>query len=307
MSLEYTASASIRRLKLKGWISSSGSLSDSDCLELLNDSMRSYLVPFLKKVRDEWFVTGLENAQSDSDGRIPLPNSIASTIRTIAWQSGGGVYVPLARVEPENQFYFLNRGAGQPYGFMLQGYHIQLLPNNVGSVPVRIQFMERPATMVLEEDAGRIGSHAGLVLTLTEVPLAWQSETPDTVDLISQESPFTAIATEVNVVSLVGNDLTLSGIDSADITDGDWVADVGCSPYPTVPIEFHPLLQRDVITELCVGLGDKRLDGARKKQELMEGDLRATMSPRAQGSMRPIVNRQGPGMRGWGGIGWGWR
>ena len=59
----------------------------------------------------------------------------------------------------------------------------------------------------------------------------------------------------------------------------------------------HPLLQRSVISELYAGTGDKRLDSSMKLQAKLESELRSTMSPRTQGSARPIVNKSGPGMR----------
>lgn len=293
----YTASDAIARVKLKAWASTSGSLSDAQLVELLDDSLRSYIVPFLKAVRDEWFVSGSESVTPDANGRIALPNSVASTIRTI-WWNNNGLFVPLVRIEPENAPAYLGQNsASQPYGYMLKGYEIQLLPSNVGSITVRIDFMERPAAMVLEEDAGLIASHASLALTLDSVPLAWQETAPTSVDLISSVSPFSAVASDVTVVSLVGSVLTLSGISASLVEDGFWVADVGCSPFPNVPIEFHPLLQRDVVTELFSDWGDKRYGGSLKQQEKLEASLRATMAPRTQGSARPIVNRSGPGMR----------
>ena len=294
--MSYTASATLARIKSKGFVSTSGSLTEAELLPWLDDSLRSYVVPFLKAVRDEWFVSGTEDVTPDSNARIPMPNSVASTIRTIAWNQNG-LFRPLTRIEPENQFAFIGQAGGnQPYGYMLRGYEIQSLPTNIGSVSVRIQFMERPAEMVLEEDAGLIASHVGLALTLDSVPLAWQETTPTAVDLISSNSPFEAVAESVTVVSLVGSVLTLSGISSALVEDGFWVSDVGASPFPNLPIELHPLLQRSVITEIYSGTGDKRLDSSMKLQAKLESELRKTMAPRTQGSARPIVNKNGPGM-----------
>lgn len=299
----YTARGNIERIKLKAWASTSGSLSDAQILELLDDSLRSYIVPFLKSVRDEWFVSGSEAVTPDANGRIPLPNSVASTIRTIAWNNNGNL-IPLPRIEPENSFAFINQGAGQPAGYMLKGYEIQILPNNVGSISVRIEFMDRPAPMVLDDDAGEVTAATGAVLTLSEVPLAWQSDTPATVDVISGDSPFSAVSTSVGVSSLAGSTLTLST--DVGVSVGDWVSDVGTTPFPNIPVEFHPLLQRSVITELYTGLGDSRLKGSQDLQVKLETELRRTMAPRTQGSARPIINRTGPGMNtAWGG--WGWR
>lgn len=291
----YTASDSIARVKLKGFISTSGSLTDPEVLAELNDALRSDVIPFLKAVRDEWFVSGSEDVQLTSN-TIPMPNSVGSTIRRIVWLNNGNEQ-PLSRIEPENAFAYSNGSSNVPAGYMLKGYEIRILPNNVGSQRIRIEWMERPAEMVLEEDAGLIESHTTLALTLASVPLAWQSTAPTTVDLISNESPFQAVAEDVTVLSLVGNVLTLSGVDPALVEDGFWVADVGCSPYPNVPIELHPLLQQHVICVLGQSFGDKRLKGWQDRLMQLEANLRKTLAPRTQGSPRAIVNRTGPGMR----------
>lgn len=304
----YTASDAIETLKLKAWTSTSSALTDPQILGLLNDSLRSYLLPFFKSVRDEWFVSGSESVTPDSDGRITIPNSFASTIRRIWWHNNGQP-VPLVRIEPEAAFaYEGNNGSAVPVGYMLRGYGLQILPANVGSVSIRLEFMERPALMVLEEQAGLIDSHASLALTLADVPLAWQEETPTAVDLISNVSPFSAVATNVTVLSLVGDVLTLSGIDASLVEDGFWVADVGRSPYPNVPIEFHPLLQLDTMCTIWRGVGDKRLKDAKDDKRMMAAELRSAMAPRTQGSAKPLINAVAPGMRSglwWNGYGRG--
>lgn len=296
----YTATDSIGRVKLKGFVSTSGSLSDEQVLDELNDALRSDVVPFLKAVRDEWFVSGSEDV-TVVNGRVPMPNSVASTIRRIVWLNNGNE-VPLNRIEPENAFAYANNGGSVPSGYMLKAYEIVILPSNVGSVQVRIDFMERPAEMVLEESAGLIASHSGLDLTLDSVPIAWQEDTPAAVDLISSESPFQAVAEDVTVVSLAGSVLTLSGIDSDLVEDGFWVSDVGTSPFPNVPIELHPLLQQYVICTLGQSFGDARLKGWAARLDQLEKNLRRTLTPRTQGSPRAIVNRTGPGVR----TRWGW-
>lgn len=302
--MSYTASGNIERVKLKAWASTSGSLTDAQLLELLDDSLRSYIVPLLKSVRDEWFVKGTEDVTPDANGRIAMPNSVASTVRLVWWMNNGQP-VPLPRIEPEASFRYVNAGAGQPMGYTIKGYELQIWPNNVGSVSIRLEWMDRPPAMVLDESAGEIESHASLALTLADVPLAWQETTPTAVDLISNESPFSVVAENVTVSSLAGSVLTLSGISASLVEDGFWVADVGYSPLPNIPIELHPLLQQSVITTLYTGLGDKRLAGAVDLQKKMEADLRKTLAPRTQGSARPILNPNAPGMRmGYWGRGW---
>jgi hypothetical protein len=304
----YTASGNIERIKLKAWTSTSGSLSDAQLLELLDDSLRSYLVPFLKQVRDEWFVSGTESVVLGSDAKFVIPNSIASTIRSMWWMNNNQP-TPLVRIEPEKAYLYEGQNVSTiPYGYVIKGYYIQILPSNVGAVTIRVDFMERPSQMVLEEDAAVIASSAGPALTLETVPLAWQDTAPTTVDIISGDSPYIIIGT-FDVVSLAGSTLTLDSTPSVPtgLTSSAraWVADSGSSPFPNIPIELHPLLQQDVITTLFIGLGDKRLDGSMKKQKMLEDNLRRTVAPRTLGQPRPIVNSSAPGMRGIG-RGYGW-
>ena len=111
------------------------------------------------------------------------------------------------------------------------------------------------------------------------------------------------VAESVAVSSLSGNDLTVTGISTALVEDGFWVANVGYSPFPNLPTELHPLLEADVNCTLLNAAGDKRLKGAVEAKKELMADLMKLMSPRVQGSPRPVINNAGPGMRygRWGG------
>lgn len=294
MTTPYTATSNLEALKLKAWTSTASGLTDPQLLTLLNDSLRSYLVPFVKRLRDEWFVSGGSTLTPNSAGRITIPNSIGSTVRTVSWNNNG-TYVPLDRIEPENALPLLSSGGATPIGYTLKGYQLQIIPAGVGAVQIFVEFMERPAMMVLESDALLVGANAGGdVWNSDSVPVAWQEDAPSSLAVISPDSPFSELG-EVDVVAVTADTIEVGGANASLVTEGAWLADVGSSPFPNVPIELHPLLQQDVICTLFVGLGDKRLKGAAEKQVKLETDLRATIAPRTQGSARPIVNKSGPG------------
>lgn len=305
MTTPYTATSNIETLLLKGWVSQASGLTAPQVLVLLNDALRSYVVPFVKRARDEWFVKGGTVLQPNAQGRLRIPNSVGSTVRTVSWVNNN-VLVPLGRIEPENALPLLSSGGATPIGFTLKGYELQIVPAGVGSVRIYIEFMERPATMVLEESALLVGANAGGNLWDTDsVPLAWQQNPPSTLEVISPESPFESLG-EVTVLSVNADSIEFSGDGAALIEPGVWVTDPGTSPFPNVPIELHPLLQQNVICTVYSGQGDKRFQTAFGLQEKLEKDLLATIIPRTQGNARPIVNRSGPGWAtGWWGRG-GW-
>ena len=299
MATPYTATSNLEALKLKAWTSTASSLTDVQLLTLLEDALRSYVVPFVKRLRDEWFVSGGSTLTPNAAGRITIPNSVGSTVRTVSWNNNG-VLVPLDRIEPESALSMLSAGGSTPVGYVLKGYQLQLVPAGVGSVQVFIEFMERPPTLVLEESAARAtATGAGSTVSLVSVPVAWQSSVPARVDIISGESPFSVLYSDVAVASFVAtlgaSSVTFSSFNAALVTAGMWLADVDRSPFPNIPIELHPLLQQSVITTLFAGQGDKRLKGSMELQQKLEADLRATIAPRTQGSARPIVNKSGPG------------
>ncbi len=294
-----TFSDLISTLKLVSFTSTTNSLTAPNLLSLLNRSYRSYISPFLKTLRDEWQVAKDDvELTTDSSGRVTIPNSVASTLRTVAWRNNSILY-PLTRVEPENAFAYQQQST-IPAGFMLKGYQLVILPVQSSAYTIVVSYMKRAPTGVLEESAGEVVNVAGYDLTLDVVPLAWQSSAPTSVDLISNESPFSVVAEDV-ACSLAGNVLTLSGISSSLLALGQWVSDVGTSPYPNLPIEIHPLLELDVINTLFGTIaGDKRQKAAQNDRDMMRKELALLMSPRAQGNSKPIVNYNAPGMRGYG-------
>lgn len=300
MTTPYTASDNLASVKLKAWVSESGSLSDAQLLVLLQDALRSFVVPFVKRARDEWFVKGGSTLTPNSAGRIAIPNSVGSTVRTVSWVNNGYL-VPLTRIEPENALPMLGAGGSTPVGFTLKGYQLQIIPAGVGSIQIFIEFMERPDTMVLEQDASKIGTNNIGDLWNCTVPLSWQGDPPATLAVISPDSPFSALG-EVAVLSVNTDSIEFSGAGAALIEQGVWVADIGETPFPNIPIELHPLLQQSTIVTLFAALGDKRNGDAMKLHEKMERELLATIAPRTQGNARPIVNRNGPG---WGTSRWG--
>ena len=304
----YTASHAISVLKIKGKVSNATSLIDQDILTLLNDSYAQYIVGFTQSLRDEWWV-GVKAVYvtSDSNSTILMPpGSSGSSLRTIAWNQGGSLIIPLPRIEPENAFPYLSQGpTGSPLGFMLTGNQITLLPPCPG-IQVRLTYMYTPPEMVLEEDAAKVSVIASNVLTLASVPLEWQAATPTSVNIISALDPYTVIGVAA-VTSLSGSTLTLTANPntlshwSELSANGIWVADVGMSPFPQLPVCLQPLLQQHCLETIMEASGDPRLAGISKRKEQMASELKSSMEPRVQGTSRPLVNKMKAGFGGYSG------
>jgi hypothetical protein len=290
---DYTTDAMVERITLKAYVSQSTSLTPQQILDLANDSLRSYVVPLASTLREEWWVGKSDIVRtSAADGSVTVPDSVASTLRTVAWNNAG-ILTPLSRVEPESSFQYLPAASTLPLGFELRGYTLFLMPPTPG-IEVHLTAMLRPPQMVLGQNAAKVASQTGPALTLVTVPLEWQETTPTQVDVVSGVSPFSRVDT-FGVVSLVGKVLTLSS--TPTISGEAWVSDVDTSPFANVPIELYPLLELDVVATLFQGLGDKRLKGILDRKKELESFAKRTMGPRTSGNARPIVNGSAPGMR----------
>ena len=292
MDSDYTTQKLIDRVGVKAMTSASSGLSPQQILDLANDALRTYLVPFTARLREEWWVGKTDFVlTTDSNGMVTVPNTVAQSLRTVSWNNAG-VLVPLTRIEPENSFGY-QPSSTVPMGFQLRGNTLQVLPKSSG-IEVHVSAMVRPPLMVLTENAGLITTAAGAALTLDAVPLSWQAATPSSVDLVSSDSPFATQGT-FGVSSLVGSLLTLSSNPGA--TAGWYVSDVGTSPFASIPVEFYGLLEQQVVVMLHAANGDKRLKAAQELKKELEEAARVIGAPRTQGNSRPIVNPSAPGMR----------
>jgi hypothetical protein len=298
----------VDRIALKAMTSTSSGLSSQQIIDLANDSLRSYIVPFTARLREEWWVGATDYVVStDSNGMILMPDTVAQSMRTVSWKNSG-VLVPLTRIEPENSFGYLPFNSNLPTGFQMRGNTLQVLPKAAG-IEIHITGMLRPSQMVLTENAGLVASKVGAALTLSSVPLEWQAAAPTSVDLIAGSSPFGVWGTS-SVVSLVGSVLTL-GADGLALINAIptpmagwdlWVSDPATSPFASIPAELYALLEQDVVCTLHAANGDKRLAGAEKRRELIAADIKSVAAPRTTGNARPIVNPSAPGYRAFSGL-----
>lgn len=302
MANDYTVQAMLERIKLKAFTSTSTSLGDQQICNLANDSLRSYLVPLSLTLREEWWIGKSDIVLvTDGNGQVAVPDSVASSLRTVAWLNAG-IQTPLTRIEPENSFQYLATQGSMPVGFELRGYTLQILPK-VPNISLYLTAALRPPQMVLDQNAAHIFGISGGLYYTDVVPLAWQAIAPPTVDVISALSPFSTIQAGVVVSALdvPTTRFTLTGLTAdsiaALISGNAWLSDPGTSPFANVPIELYPLLEQDVIEVLFQALGDKRLKGVQDRKKELEGFAKRAMAPRAQGNSRPIVNSSAPGMR----------
>lgn len=303
----YTCDAIVAKIESDGYLSTSTSLGSQDIVNKLNESFYSYLVPLITSQSEEFFIDRKTiKVTSDQNSQITLPDSVSSSLRTVTYYNNGNPY-NLTRIDPKDEVNYIGQQQTQyPYGYMLTGFTMTLLPKG-GPTEVHLRVERRPSEIVLNSNAGQITAVSGSVLTLNNMPIAWQESAPTLVDVVSDNSPFSPLVTQAQVASVTGTTtLTLQNVSASDlalIVVGSWVADPDCSPYANIPKDWYLLLQLDVVCSIMQTEGDQRLKGLMQRKDEIEKRLMRTMAPRTIGSVRPIVNYSAPGMgmgRRWG-------
>jgi hypothetical protein len=157
-------------------------------------------------------------------------------------------------------------------GFFLQGNTVQIFPYGLASGKlIRMTYQRAPADLCLTTDAGRVIDKTGDVCTLDKV-LPWfgtlQAPTAATrVGVINGELPhefvqnanipvtvYTSYAplSNVELVSVVGNVITLPAGTGANVVIGDWLCLRGQSVFAqNIPKELLPVLIQKA-AEMCI-------------------------------------------------------
>lgn len=287
----------IQRVKNLETIPDSGAAySDSVLLEYLDQSLKGFIVPAIEATLEEHFVVTQDFQMpgqppyNSSDPPVDVPNTVEipgeSTglrLRDVYIIGSDGSPYNLPRLTPTQaaaQSYGTPWGAGVPPlnnnqfigGFYLQGNTVQIYPYGLASNKiVRITFQRAPADLCLTSDAGQVLSVVGDVVTVDKV-LPWYGGITR-VDAISQNAPYNYLPdprvpvrvyttpkplSDMTLVSVAGNVLTLpTGVGSV-IQPGDWICPRGYSVFAqNIPRDILPALCRKA-AEMCLeAAGDR--------------------------------------------------
>ena len=94
----------------------------------------------------------------------------------------------------------------------------------------------------------------------------------------------------------------------ASVINGAWVCPAGLACIPQIPYEYFALLEECTVAVLAEALDmSQLLASANAKIEKFQEAALKLVRPRISGSPRVIVNKDGLGRQGFGGVGGGWR
>ena len=260
---------------------SQSTFSTSDLLGFATDIMRTRIVPFVIRFQEDYFL------KEEITDRVPS-RALGGKIKNVALISDSGCEIQLPRLEPCDLGKSLQ-------GFVLKGNQIILncTPRNSNRwMKPKVSYYVRPSHLVLPELACRVISMTGNDVEVDQIPPGL--ELGSVLDFIGGEPTFDYLGSAY-IQNISGKTLSLSSIPK-EIEKGalnvQWMARLGESPVPQIPLELHPLLAQSVACQLLESLGfEDKAAAAQRVLERMESDVIPVISPRVDDSRKRIINR----------------
>lgn len=300
---DFTTTALLASIKRRGMLpSTSDTLSTSDFLAFATEEMRSYCLPLLVSLDEEYGVSTYTVAISSGTASYLIPaRASGDSARVVEISNGGSSYAPLTRISPIDQNAYSLTGGVQ--AFFFNDDFVTLVPSPTASSTLRIKYIRRPNALV-QATTGSSGAIAVVsaintgtktITTTATVPSTYSTSVQ--FDLIRCKPGFPTLALDQTVTTCSGTTIIFQDTLPTDLAVGDYVCRAGESPVPQIPVELHPLLAQRTKFACLEALGDQKAGVALQSCERMKKDVLPLLTPRSKGNSRPIVNRFGPGWR----------
>lgn len=297
MSIDYTTTELVRSLKRRASMpTSQATFSSADLVALMNDEMHSILLPRIKDVREEYFVTKEDVALVSGQSEYTIPSRAAgNALRDVVFVDANDRETPCPRLAPEDikdvNSLFYSSGL---VGHYFRDNKIVIVPqplNPSAGFSIRMKFERRPNNLCLESAAATItaintGTRA---VTVSNQPSTWTVTTE--FDVIIPDSPFVSVGDDQSISSVAANILIFDSLPD-DISVGQWIAPAGESPIPQLPYEAHHVLaQLGAIKALeILGKGTEVKTAKESASEMLRFFV-SLITPRNDGAQKKIVNR----------------
>lgn len=267
-------------------------------VSLLDDELRSTIIPVITSVREEFWVKTQDTPINGSASYTIPSNAAGGILRDVVFVDTAGNEIDLQQLSPAHI------KATFPFGYQLPlytfGYYWkndQIVPypqqaQNATGYTLRMKPIRRPNDLTLSTNCGQITLIVGNVITLNSVPSSWTTST--TFDIIQNAPQFTAIAEAATITLIAGSSLTLTTVPTG-LAVGMWVCPTTTSCIPQIPYEGFGLLIEAAICAMAASMGDSQGYGLHEKMMLKyRQDFINLITPRSQLGTKKVVNPNSP-------------
>lgn len=270
---------------------------DPDLLELANEEQRTLVVPMIMSLREDYFIVRQNQTVTSSDTTVAIPpRAIGRTLRDVLLSNSNNLYVSLPRISLEDSYLWRNRGTGTPQGFVVIDDGFQLIPLPATPCTLEILWAIRPSEIVVETRAADVVSVGTDTITLTRIPS--NITVGSLVDVTMGRPGYRIVYRDLSVTNISGNTITLSGFSVSSpvtgVTAGDSVSTAGETAVIQMPDEALDVLVQATAVRVLEALSiPEQLEMAQKIMERKIRACRDLMTPRVEGAIQKIINRNG--------------
>lgn len=265
-------------------------LTDQNLVDLLDEEMRSILIPLIVSCHAEFFVTNYDQTISASTHAYDLPQrAVGGVLRDVLLVDSSSNEFPMSYVDPSMVKY--GNYSTSNYQFTVRNDQIILLPESQNAptgYTLRMRYERRPSNLTLSSNCGQILTIADTDITLSAVSTDW--ETTTTFDIIQNHPQFRSISDDQAITAITANVLTLDEAPTG-LSVGQWVCPTLTTCIPQIPYEAFPHLVQRGIIRAADSVGDKAaLENAKGTWVEMSVKLTALLTPRVKGTPRVVRN-----------------
>lgn len=291
----YTTTQLISKIKTGGMIPTSQStFTDARFLELINREIQTVIVPSIKEVREEYFVSFVDITIIAGQKKYDVPSrAIGSSLRDVLIVNSAGEELrSLPLLDPDQLTSPFNNFIGETReGFHLESNKVVLTEDPNTGEKLRLKFYQRPNQLVETTSCSQITS----IDNATDVTISGTTSltTGNIVDVIKDQPHFSSLAID-QTITVAGSTITFTAVPT-DTAVGDWICLAGESPVPQLPLEYHDVLAQSVIVKVLEALGDfPGMQAAEAKLQQIQDNALSLITPRVDGEPKKIVNRWSP-------------
>lgn len=276
---------------------------DSKLLVVMTEELRSYVVPQIMNVREDFFLEYLDTALESGRDLYPLvERAIGNSFKALSFREDNDDERQLRRTDVNSAFRF-SSSSHEPSHFYMLGDSIRVFPKPSQSRgTIRQYFFRAQSELVKEADCGKITNiSTGATETVFTInkDISGEISVGDKVDFQGANSPRLLHAYDITVSAITAATVTVANADIEDgagqirIAVGDYVTPRFKTCVPQIPVEYDTLLVQKVALKVYESLNDmKKYQLAFSDLQRMEKDLFGLIKSRIETQPRKVKNNK---------------
>lgn len=270
---------------------------DPDLLDLGNEEQRTSIVPMVMSLREDYFIVRSTQAVAIGTGAISIPTrAVGRTLRDLLLASSNGPYYSLPRYSLEDSYMWRNNGTGSPQGFVIVDDSFELLPAPSSPCTLEVLWAIQPSKIVPESRAADVLSVGVDSIVLSRIPS--NITVGSLVDVTMGRAGYRTIYRDLTVSNISSTTVTLAGFTVAspiaNVQAGDSVSTAFETAVLQIPDEARDVLIQSTSVRVLEALNiPDQLEAAQRILDRKIKACRDLMTPRVEGAVQKIINRNG--------------